>query len=527
MVVINAKIWTADSKKPFAEAMAISGDRIVAVGSTAAVRSRVGEQTEVIDAGRRLITPGFYDAHLHFIEGGFRLTSVQLRAAVSKTEFITRIREYAARCEPGTWITGGDWDHSLWGGELPTRQWIDAVTPDNPVWINRLDGHMALANSLALKAAGIDRNTPNVDGGTIVRDKSGNPTGILKDNAMALVEKVIPEPTEKMKDQALMAAMKYVAAQGVTSVHHMGTWDDLAVFERARRSGNLQTRIYAAVPVSTWERLIAKIKDEGRGDDWLHWGLLKGFIDGSLGSHTAAFFEPFSDTQKDSGLIVTPPEEMYTLVRAADSAGLQIAVHAIGDRANRIMLDIYERVNRENGLCDRRHRVEHVQHLKPIDISRFGTLNIIASMQPYHAIDDGRWAEEVIGYERCESSYAWRSLLDKGARLVFGSDWYVAPPTPLEGIYAAVTRRTLDEKNPDGWIPAQKISVEEALRAYTIEAAYAGFEDRDRGSLTAGKLADFVMLDRDILTVPAAEIRAAQVLMTIIGGRIIYENKAE
>jgi len=527
MVVINAKIWTADSKKPFAEAMAISGDRIVAVGPTAAVRSMVGEHTKVIDANRRLITPGFYDAHLHFIEGGFRLTSVQLRAAVSKTEFITRIREYAARCEPGTWITGGDWDHSLWGGELPTRQWIDAVTPDNPVWINRLDGHMALANSLALKAAGIDRNTPNVDGGTIVRDKSGNPTGILKDNAMALVEKVIPEPTEKMKDQALMAAMKYVAAQGVTSVHHMGTWDDLAVFERARRSGNLQTRIYAAVPVSTWERLIAKIKDEGRGDDWLHWGLLKGFIDGSLGSHTAAFFEPFSDTQKDSGLIVTPPEDMYALVRAADSAGLQIAVHAIGDRANRIMLDIYERVNRENGLCDRRHRVEHVQHLKLIDISRFGTLNIIASMQPYHAIDDGRWAEEVIGYERCESSYAWRSLLDKGARLVFGSDWYVAPPTPLEGIYAAVTRRTLDEKNPDGWIPAQKISVEEALRAYTIEAAYAGFEDRDRGSLTAGKLADFVMLDRDILTVPAAEIRAAQVLMTIIGGRIIYENKAE
>lgn len=527
MAVINAKVWTGDSAKPLAEAIAISGERIVAIGKTAAICKMVDGQTTVVDAGGHLITPGFYDAHLHLIEGGFRLTSVQLRAASSKSEFVNRIQKYAAQCEPGTWIVGGDWDHSLWGGELPTRQWIDAVTPDNPVWINRLDGHMALANSLALKAAGIDRNTPNVDGGTIVRDKSGNPTGIFKDNAMYQIEKAIPEPTDRMKDQALTAAMKYVAAQGVTSVHHMGTWDDLAVFTRASRAGNLQTRIYAAVPIYTWERLSEKIKADGSGDEWLHWGLLKGFVDGSLGSHTAAFSEPFSDTQQDSGLLVNSPEELYTILHSADSAGMQIAIHAIGDRANRIMLDIYEKIVRDNGPRDRRDRIEHVQHLKPTDIPRFGALNIIASMQPYHAIDDGRWAEEVIGHERCESSYAWRSLLDSGARLAFGSDWYVAPPTPLEGIYAAVTRRTLDDKNPDGWIPAQKISVEEALRAYTIDAAYAGFEESERGSLTEGKLADFVMLDRDLLTIPAAELRSTQVLMTVVGGQVVYERNPE
>ncbi len=527
MAVINAKVWTADIKKPTAEAIAVSGDRIVAVGSTAAISKMVDEKTQIIDAAGRLVVPGFYDAHLHFIEGGFRLTSVQLRSAASQLEFVKRIREYAIQTEPGTWITGGDWDHSLWGGELPTRQWIDAVTPDNPVWINRLDGHMALANSLALQAAGIDRHTPDVDGGTIVRDQSGNPTGIFKDNAMSLIERVIPEPTEKMKDQALDAAMKYVAAQGVTSVHHMGTWNDLAVFERARQAGKLATRIYAAVPIFTWERLAQKIKDEGRGDKWLHWGLLKGFVDGSLGSHTAAFFEPFSDTKQDSGLLVNDPEELYNVLSAGDSAGMQIAMHAIGDRANRIILDIYDRIARENGPRDRRDRIEHVQHLKPADIPRIGELKIVASMQPYHAIDDGRWAEAVIGRERCESSYAWRSLLDRGARLAFGSDWYVAPPTPLEGIYAAVTRRTLDEKNPDGWIPAQKISVEEALRAYTLDAAFAGFEEPERGSLEEGKLADFVMLNRDIFTIQATEIRSTQVLMTVVGGRIVFETNPD
>jgi len=527
LAVVNAKVWTGDRKQPLAQAFTVSGEKITAVGSTADIRKLIDDRTRVIDAGGRLVTPGFIDAHLHFIEGGFRLTSVQLRQARTQAEFTARVKDYAGKCEPDTWITGGDWDHSLWGGELPTRQWIDTVTPNNPVWINRLDGHMALANSLALKAAGIDRNTPDIDGGTIIRDKTGAPTGILKDNAMYLIEKVIPEPTTKMKTQALDAAMRYVAEQGITSVHHMGVWDDLAVFIQAHERGLLKTRIYAAVPLTTWQRLAEKVRKDGRGDQWLRWGLLKAYIDGSLGSHTAAFFEPFSDTQQDSGLIVTSPEDLYEMIKAADSAGLQTAAHAIGDRANHIMLNIYEKVTRENGARDRRCRIEHVQHLKPSDIPRFNRLSVIASMQPYHAIDDGRWAEEVIGRQRCEISYAWRSLIDNGVRLAFGSDWYVAPPTPLEGIYAAPPRRTLDEKNPDGWIPSQKIRVEEALRAYTADAAFAGFAETIQGTLEKGKLADFVLLDQDILTIPPTEIRSVHVLMTVIGGQIIFDRDSE
>ena len=531
LAVVNARVWTGEPAGPWAEALAVAGDTIAAVGTSDEIRRLAGSVTP-IDAEGRLVVPGFIDTHVHFIDGGFRLASVQLRDARTRNEFVKRIRDFAATVPAGTWITGGDWDHSLWGGQLPRREWIDAATPNHPVWINRLDGHMALANSAALEAAKVSRSTRDISGGEIVRAQNGEPTGLLKDNAMSLVDRVVPDPSDAMRDRALAAAMKYVAERGVTAVHNMGTWNDLATFARARKADALSTRFYGVVPLADWERLrdVVAAKEyggaDGRGDDWLRVGGVKGFVDGSLGSHTAAFQEPFKDAPNDRGLLVNTPESLKKWIAGADKAGLQVMVHAIGDRANELLLDIYDRVTTENGARDRRFRIEHAQHLAATDIPRFARLNVIASMQPYHAIDDGRWAEKYIG-DRIRTTYAFRSLLDAGARVAFGSDWFVAPPTPLEGIYAAVTRRTLDDRNPGGWVPEQKISVEEAVRAYTQTAAYASFDETTRGSLKAGKLADLVMLDRNIFEIAPEEIRNVHVALTVVGGRKVFEATAD
>jgi predicted amidohydrolase YtcJ len=525
LAVVNARVWTGNPARPWADGIAVSGDRLAVVGSSAEVRKLVTAETRVIDAAGALVTPGLIDSHVHFVDGGFSLTSVQLRDAATREEFIRRIKVFAASQPPGAWILEGDWDHTRWGGELPTHQWIDSVTPRNPVWISRLDGHMGLANDLALSLAHVTARTAGVAGGTLVRDASGVPTGIFKDNAQSLIEHAVTEPSNAAKDAALEAAMTYVAAQGVTSVVNMGySWDDLATFERARAAGRLRTRIYAVAPLASWAQLRDTIAARGRGDSWIRIGGLKAFVDGSLGSHTAAMLAPFSDAPHDTGLLVTPPESLYARTSAADRAGLQVMVHAIGDRAIRIQLDIFQRVAQENGPRDRRFRIEHAQHIAPADLPRFGAQGVIASMQPYHAIDDGRWAEAVIGPERAKTSYAFRSLLDTHARLAFGSDWDVAPATPLEGIYAAVTRRTLDGAHPEGWIPAQKISVEEALRAYTSGGAYAEFQESEKGTLVTGKLADFVLVDRDITRIPPETIRDAHVKMTVVGGRVIYQR---
>ncbi len=517
---IKGKIWTGNPKQPWAEAMAIKGDTLVAVGTGPEVSVWIGDSTNVIalPAGQ-LITPGFIDSHTHFVEGGFRLSTVQLRDAKTRDEFARRIADYARTVPAGTWITGGDWDNQNWGGELPERSWIDAVTPENPVWLNRLDGHMALANTAALKAAGITDKVQNVPGGAIER-KNGKVTGVFKDNAMGLIESAVPPPTEQQADKALDAAMRYVSSKGVTSVHNMsGNW---GAFQRAHQQSRMITRIYAGTAIDNWRELVEKIKKDGRGDTWLRFGNVKQFVDGSLGSHTAAFFKPFADSPTDSGFYLTPPVILYRQIKSADSAGLHLMVHAIGDKGIRTLLDIFERVQKENGARDRRFRIEHLQHIHPGDIARVSALGIIGSMQPYHAIDDGRFAEKYIGYERCKTTYAFKSLIDARATLAFGSDWFVAPPTPLEGIYAAVTRRTLDDKNPDGWVPEQKISVEDALKAYTINGAYASFEDDIKGSLVPGKLADFVILDKDITTIDPVEIRNVKVLRTIVGGRVVY-----
>ncbi|MCU0635314.1 MAG: amidohydrolase, partial [Gemmatimonadaceae bacterium] len=478
-------MWTGDPQRPWADGVAIAGDRIAEVGASAAIRKRLPATATVIDAKGGMVTPGFIDSHVHFLTGGFGLTSVQLRDAATPSAFIARIAAHARSLPKGTWIRNGDWDHTLWGGALPTRAWIDSVTPDHPVWINRLDGHMALANSAALRAAGLTRAVADVAGGEIVRDGAGELTGVLKDNAMELVDRVVPPPSSDESWRALDAAMRHVAAQGVTSVHHMGTWDELAVFEAAHRAGRLRTRLYAAVPLSTWAQLRDTLAARGgtRGDAWLRIGGLKGFVDGSLGSHTAAMLDPFTDAPGDRGFFVTLPEVMTDWVTGADAAGLHVMVHAIGDRAIRAQLDLYERVARLHGARDRRFRIEHAQHIAPADLPRFAALGVIASMQPYHAIDDGRWAERVIGAERARGTYAFRSLLERGTRVAFGSDWFVAPPTPLEGIYAAVTRRTLDGAHPGGWVPAEKVTVEQALVAYTRDAAYAEFQEAEKGVL--------------------------------------------
>ncbi len=381
---------------------------------------------------------------------------------------------------------------------------------------------MSLANTAAIKTAGIADNVKDVAGGAIER-KKGKLTGIFKDNAMTLIDKAVPPAPEALEDRALDAAMNYVASKGVTSAHNMsGYW---STFERARKQNRLITRIYAGTSINDWRALDAKIKKEGRGDAWLHFGNLKQFVDGSLGSHTAAFFKPFVDAPNDSGFFLTPPDELYRGIKSADSAGLHLMVHAIGDKGIRTLLDIYERVEKENGPRDRRFRIEHLQHIHPADIPRLKQLGVIASMQPYHAIDDGRFAEKYIGYERCKTTYAFKSLMDAGATVAFGSDWFVAPPTPLEGIYAAVTRRTLDDKNPDGWVPEQKISVEQALQAYTINGAYASYEEKIKGSLEAGKLADFVVLDKDITTIDPVQIRDVKVLRTVVGAKVVYLAK--
>jgi predicted amidohydrolase YtcJ len=524
LVVTSARVWTADAAQPFAEAVAVRGDTIIAVGAAAEIAPLIGPDTEVIDAGGALVTPGFVDAHVHFLEGGFRLSSVLLRDAATPADFTERIAAFAGTVPGGTWITGGDWDHERWGGELPSRDWIDSVTPDHPVWVNRLDGHMALANTRALEAAGVTGATPDPEGGAIVRDAAGRPTGVLKDNAMDLVARVVPTPSPELQDRALDAAMAYVAAQGVTTVHHMGNWEDLEVFERARAAGRLRTRVYAAVPLATWERLAAHVQQLGRGDAWLRTGLLKGFVDGSLGSHTAAFFEPFTDAPGDRGLLVNTEEDLRSWIEGADAAGLHVTVHAIGDRANALLLDLFASASAKNGARDRRFRVEHAQHLRSQEVSRFAQLGVIPSMQPYHAIDDGRWADRVIGPERAKGTYAFRSLLDAGARVTFGSDWFVAPPTPLEGIYAALTRRTLDDAHPGGWVPEQRITLEEALRAYTVSGAYASFDEERKGALRPGMLADLVVLDGDLFAISPEEIRGARVVVTVVGGEVVWNR---
>ncbi|MFK7983486.1 MAG: amidohydrolase [Saprospiraceae bacterium] len=522
LIITNANIWTANANQPKAQAFAIAGDTILAIGNHQAIQPFKGDNTKVVDLQGKFITPGLIDCHVHLMMGGNALLSVELRDANTPAIFTQRIADYAKTIDKGAWILEGNWDHTLWGSELPHKKWIDEFTQDNPVAIYRLDGHMILANSAALKIAGINKNTPDVKSGKIIKDKNGNLTGVLKGNAMNAVLDAIPPLSATRKENGLKAAMKYLLANGVTSVHDVDSIGTYPVAKKLKDAGELNLRIYSVNPVYRWQEL-AKINLQN--DNLLKRGGLKGFVDGSLGSHTAAFHHGYTDQPADKGFFLNSATDLRKWVDNADKADFQVMVHAIGDSAIHALLDIYEDIIQKNGKKDRRLRIEHAQHLAPVDIKRFGQLGVIPSMQPYHAIDDGRWAEALIGPERIKTTYAFKSLLDANATIAFGSDWPVAPAIPLLGIHAAVTRQTLDGKNPNGWVPEQKISVEQALLAYTKNAAFAAFEEDIKGTLEVGKLADFVVFNADLTKVAPTKIKEVKVLQTYLGGRKVFETK--
>jgi hypothetical protein len=528
LIVTDAAVYTVDKQQPKAEAVAVIGDRIVAVGSPADIDLWRSPQTKVIDARGKLLLPGFNDAHVHFIQGGAQLEQVQLTDAATPEEFANRIGAQVKKTAKGEWIFGGRWDETKWPNpELPTKELVDSITGDIPMFVDRYDGHEALANSAAMKLAGVDAKTPDVPGGVIVRDASGNPTGIFKDAAMPLIYKAVPPMMHEQRLRAARGALKHAASLGLTSVQHMNPeFADVVAYSELAEKGELTTRIYAAPMETDWHDQAKVGIRRAWGSSYLRLGAVKGYADGSLGSRTAYMFEPFTDDPGNRGLLsdeMHPPSAMRDRLMQADAAGLQVRVHAIGDRAISMMLDIFADIEKEHGYHDQRFAIEHAQHMAQKDFERFAKLHVVASMQPYHAIDDGRWAEKRIGHERAKTTYAFRTFLDHGVRLAFGSDWTVAPLNPMLGLYAAVTRATLDGKNPGGWFPEQKLTLEEAIQAYTMGSAFAEFREKEKGSLTLGKFADVVVLDSDLFSMAPEKIKDAAVRYTIVGGKVVYE----
>jgi len=529
VVITHANVWTGDAVRRNAEAIAIIGERIVDVGGARDIERWRGAGTREIDAGGRRVIPGLNDAHVHFVDGGSQLDYLDLKDAATPEEFAKRIGDRAKTMRAGEWMLGGNWDDQNWTpARMPTKEMIDALTPSTPVFLNRYDGHAALANSLALKLAGVTAKTQDPAGGAVVRDAGGNPTGVLKDAAMGAVNKVIPPPTPERRLQAVKRAMDHAASLGVTSVQDMNPpYEDIAIYADLANQGKLTVRISAAPMETGWQDQAKLGVHRSFGSDWLRLGAVKGYADGSLGSTTAFFFEPYTDAPNTRGLLsdeMQPLDQMRARLTGADKAGLQLCIHAIGDAAISQILDLYSEIVKANGPRDRRLRIEHAQHIAPKDFDRFAALGVIASVQPYQAIDDGRWAERRIGAERVKTTYAFRTLLDKGVRLALGTDWPVAPLNPMLTLYAAVTRATLDGKNPNGWVPEQKISLQQAVAAHTAGSAYAEFQEKDKGTIARGKLADLVILSDDIFSIAPAAIKDVKVLTTIVGGKVVFQR---
>ncbi|MBW8865794.1 MAG: amidohydrolase [Acidobacteria bacterium] len=528
LIVTRAQIWTGDPQRPAAAAVAVIRDRIVEVGDANDIDRWRGPATTVLDAQGRRLVPGFNDAHVHFVDGGTELENVDLKDADSPAEFARRIAE-RARARPGEWILGGEWDDQRWSPPaLPTRELIDDRTNGTPVFVSRYDGHTALANSAALGRAGVTEATADPPGGVIVRDARGFPTGVLKDAAMELVARTVPKMTPDQRLHAVKRALQHAASVGVTSVQDMNpSYEDIAVYADLAARGELTARIYAAPMETGWYDQAKIGVSRAFGSPWLRIGAVKGYADGSLGSTTAYFFQPYLDAPETRGLLSDEMQDvgqMRTRLMAADHAGLQLCIHAIGDAGISQVLDLFGDIVAANGERDRRFRIEHAQHIAPKDFDRFARLNVVASVQPYHAIDDGRWAERRIGAERIKTTYAFRTLLDKGVRLAFGTDWTVAPLNPLLTLYAATTRATLDGKNPNGWVPEQKLTIDEAMAAYTSGSAFAEFQERDKGRIARGQLADLAILSEDIFSIPAARIKDVKVLATIAGGTLVHQR---
>jgi predicted amidohydrolase YtcJ len=524
LCLVNGRICTLDQNQPWAEAVLTRGHRISFVGSSAAARSLAGSSARLVDLEGRLVLPGLIDNHVHFIQGGLHLQGIDLRHCSSSEAFIARTQEYVAT-HRGKWISGGDWDQERWPvKKLPRKEWLDEFSKDTPIFLQRFDGHMGVANSLALRLAGISGSSPQPQGGLIEKDPStAEPTGILKDTAMSFVYSVIPPLTFEERRRAALVAMEEARRSGITSVQDITAPEDLEVYRNLETEGKLTCRLYTRLPIQEYQQLVRDGIQRGHGSRFLKLGSLKAFADGSLGSGTALFFDPYEDEPTNRGLAmdIVTNGNLRRWALEADRHRLQLSVHAIGDRAIDMILSLFEEIVATNPSWDRRFRIEHGQHVRSEDLPRFAGLGVVVSAQPYHAVDDGVWAESRVGSRRVQMTYPFRSYIDSGVCVCFGSDWTVAPLNPLLGLSAAVTRRTLDGKHPGGWVPRQKVSVVDAVRCYTINNAYAAFEEEVKGSLERGKLADMVVLDRDIFSIPPEEIETAAVDMTILDGRII------
>ena len=521
-VYVNGSIWTGVESASRAQAIAVKDEFLVAVGSNENVEHLKDSNTKIVDLQGRFVVPGLMDAHTHFMDGGFQLVRLNFREVDSPEDFVYKIDSAAQKLEPGQWILGGNWDHEKWGGELPHHSWVDDVSKEYPVFVHRVDMHMAFANSKAMQLAGITGDTPDPPGGVIDRDHmNGNPTGILREaEAKELVQRVVTPPTEEERKRVLQKAMDYALMCGITQVHDMCSWEDLLTYRKVETAGEFRMRIYAAPWWTNWKKQIDYITEYGTGNRWLQWPALKGMMDGSLGSRTAWMHDPYKDDPSTRGVIVASDTVLFkTMMQEADAAGIRFAIHAIGTRANEWILDQFRAVAKMNGKRERRFKVEHAQHLRNSEIVRFGREGVIPSVQPFHAIDDSRWAYKRVEEDVLGGTYAFKSLLNSDAKVVFGSDWTVAPMSPILGIYAAVTRETIDGSQPGGWHPNEKMTVDEALLAYTASVAYSGFQEDVLGTIEVGKLADFVVLSRDLFEIEPEEIKNTGVLRTVVGGK--------
>lgn len=535
VLIINGKVFTGDTSVPFTEAVAIKGEYIIATGTDEMISQKFGSgSVKVIDAAGRLVIPGFNDAHLHF--GPLDPDYIELRYITDPSVITEKVREQVSGSAKGQLIRGGHWEHEMFTNrEWPSKELIDSVSPDNPVILSRADGHSVLVNSYVLRNSGITRDTPDPSGGEIQKDDvTGEPTGILKETAIDLITtgeiKVILTPEEEKEKERLgyLRALKEARELGVTSIQNAGS-ADFGYYEKLMNSGELTSRIDIGMPLTADTAILKKyleLKNRYPSDgNWIRFGYLKGFIDGTIGSGTALMFEPYTDDPSTPGLFMMTYEELEKMVITADSMGYQVGVHAIGDKGNNWVLNAYEAAIRANGKRDSRHRDEHAQNLRESDIPRFSKLGVIASMQPTHCISDKKFVGKRIGIDRAKGAYAWKSLLDEGAHLAFGTDYQVEPLNPMEGLYAAVTRKDrLGEEGP-GWFPAQKLTMEEAIILYTSGSAYAQFMEDRKGMIKPGYLADIVITDRDLFSIPENEIMKTRVDITITGGKVVHERK--
>jgi predicted amidohydrolase YtcJ len=534
LIVTNARIYTVNPGTKWAEAVAIRGDKIVAVGDRKQIQLYRGPSTKVIDAGQRLVLPGFTDCHIHFMEGSLGLTHVDLNGASSVEEIQKRVKTYADAHPSEPWIQGMGWTYPTFGpGALPNKKILDDVVPDRPVFLEAFDGHSSWANSKALALAGIDRNTPDPANGKIVRDEKGEATGALKESAGDLISSLLPKPTRAERLAALRMGIHEANKVGLVRVHSAGgDFDYLDLYDELRKSGELTLRFYIAYfldPPGLTPQAIAKIEGARKqyNDDWISGGAVKTMLDGVVEAHTAAMLEPYTDDPSLSGKLFWDPSQYKATIAELDKDGLQIFTHAIGDRAVRLALDAYENAATVNHTSDARPRIEHIETISAVDIERFGKAGVIASMQPLHSYPDedtlGIWARN-IGPERAKRPWVWHSIADKGGALAFGSDWPVVTLSPWPGVQTALTRQTSEGKPEYGFVPQQRLSLEDTIRAYTLGAAFAGHREKTEGSVETGKLADMIILDRDLFQIEPTDIRNTEVLLTIVGGKVVYES---